>query len=103
MVIHCTVAVSTSNSLMSCGKSTVITVSVRMPMNANDPTATMAPMSLLGIRSSGVGLATVVLCVISLPDDSLLFTMFSASIFPCLRTFSYGQVRWPLPESHLAV
>ena len=52
MVIHCTVAVFTENSVMSSGNSTVITVSVRIPMNARDPTETMEPMSFGGIRSS---------------------------------------------------
>lgn len=52
VVIHCTVAVSTPNSLINCGNSTVITVSVRIPMKASEPTATMAPMSLPLILSS---------------------------------------------------
>ena len=51
MVIHCTVAVSTWNSVMSSGNSTVMTVSVRMPMKASDPTDTIEPMRCLGIRS----------------------------------------------------
>ena len=52
VVIHCTVAVSTLNSRISCGNSTVMTVSVRMPMKASDPTATIAPISFIGMRSS---------------------------------------------------
>ena len=54
VVIHCTVAVFTPNSVMSSGNSTVITVSVRMPMNASEPTATMAPIRRLGMRSCEV-------------------------------------------------
>ena len=37
---------------ISCGNSTFITVSVRMPKNASEPTATIAQMSLPGMRSS---------------------------------------------------
>ena len=54
VVIHCTVAVFTPNSVMSSGNSTVITVSVRMPMNASEPTATMTPIRRLGMRSCEV-------------------------------------------------
>ena len=81
MVIHCTVAVSTLNSRMSCGKSTVITVSVRMPMKAREPTATMAPMSLPGMRSSGIFLTFSLLF-------RLIWLVVSSVVFrSCIITF----------------
>ncbi len=62
VVIHCTVAVSTWNSAMSSGNSTVMTVSVRMPMKASDPTDTIDPMRRLGMRSGAVAAASPFRC-----------------------------------------
>lgn len=52
VVIHCTVDVSTRNSRMSSGNSTVITVSVRIPMKDSDPVATIDPIRLFEMRPS---------------------------------------------------
>lgn len=81
VVIHCTVDVVTLNSRISAGNSTVITVSVRMPMKARDPTATIEPMSRPLIFSSAVLLdATAVLALATLAAF-VVFAVFVAFVF----------------------
>ena len=70
VVIHWTVDVVTLNSRISAGNSTVITVSVRMPMKASEPTATMEPISLPLIFSSLPGRS------VCLPDSCACVHMF---------------------------
>ena len=80
VVIHCTVDVVTLNSRISAGNSTVITVSVRMPMKARDPTATIEPMSRPLIFSSAVLLDAAALVAAFAPFVVFVFAVFVAFV-----------------------
>ena len=89
VVIHWTVDVVTLNSRISAGNSTVITVSVRMPMKASEPTATMEPISLPLIFSSLPGRSVCLPDSCAAIDVVAPFVMrVSVLAFICLFVYS---------------